>query len=221
VDFKPQNYKYPAGRQRTSRILSDFLYLCKPKKIPLPVGLNVLTDFLKRMTMVLLIVTVAGVLTCSCSRKVQPITDPHGGSNRQTGGTVMATPPCIIYKTRSDYSHNVAVILSDDKSRITSYPDVSDIVKQGERVYPTALAGGFLLDNRGIGPQVAFLSITYEEFMHYPKTPFSDDLFRLLVDTDPLVEMYQCGTRYQYTDFVSELNQIITTGNFPACKKLK
>ncbi|MFH1161446.1 MAG: hypothetical protein V1733_10940 [bacterium] len=176
---------------------------------------------MKKLTILSLIVLMTGVLFFSCSRKTQPAAGSQHESTQQTGGTVMATPPCIIYKTKSDYSRNVAVMLSEDKSKITSYPDVSDILKQGKGVYPTSLSNGFLLDNRGIGPQVAFLDITYDEFMQYDETPPSADLFQHLLDADPLVEMYQCGTRYQYNNFVSELNQIITAGNFSACKKLK
>jgi len=163
----------------------------------------------------------AGMVVLGCSRAAAPSQGASPATTGQSAQSTMAAPPCIIYKTRSDYSRNVAVSLSEDRNRIVSYPDVSDILKQGNSVYPVPLKEGFLLDNRGIGPEVAFLSMTYEAFMQLDETPSSSELFQRLLDADPLTEMYQCGTRYQYTDPVNELNQLITTGNFTGCKKLK
>ena len=133
----------------------------------------------------------------------------------------MALPPCIIYKTKEDYKVNVPVSLSEDKTRITSYPDVLDIKKQAGSVYPQELSGGFLLDNRGIGPDVAFLTITYDAYAKQTKTPSAEDLFQQLLDKDPLLEMYQCGNRYQYDDIIREMNQIINSGKLSDCKKIK
>lgn len=163
----------------------------------------------------------SGIFLVSCSKKSQPVTAATTEIKEQTGGSSMALPPCIIYKTRADYTSYVPVSLSGDKTRITSYPDASDIRKQGTAVYPQPLCGGFFLDNRGIGPDVAFLSITYDVYQAQTKTPSADDLFQQLLDKDPLLEMYQCGNRYQYNDIVRELNQIIDSGKLSDCKKIK
>lgn len=133
----------------------------------------------------------------------------------------MALPPCIIYKTKADYLKYVPVSLSKDKTRITSYPDIKDVSVQEKSPYPEKLSDGYLLDNRGIGPDVAFLSITYEEYVSKTKTPSADDLFQQLLDKDPLLEMYQCGNRYQYDDIIRELNQIIDSGKISDCKRIK
>ncbi len=74
----------------------------------------------------------------------------------------MPEPPCIIYKTRKNYDANVAVMLSADKTQIVSYPHPRDVFTRGELCTPVRLARKFRLDRRGIGPDVAFLSITYE-----------------------------------------------------------
>lgn len=161
------------------------------------------------------------VSLASCSKKTQPSATTSTEINKQSGGSVMALPPCIIYKTKKDYFYYVPVALSDDKNRITSYPDVTDIRKQGEAVLPRPLSGGYLLDNRGIGPDVAFLSITYDAYQALTKTPSADDLFQQLLDKDPLLEMYQCGNRHQYNDIVRELNQVIDSGKLSDCKKIK
>ena len=115
----------------------------------------------------------------------------------------------------------VPVTLSADKSRIVSYPDSKDIYYNGKLSVPTLLAHGFLLDNRGIGAQVAFLDYTYEEYSKLSAAPHAADLMSLLKDKDPLLEMYQCGQRSQYSDIEKELNDLITSGKLGSCKKLR
>lgn len=159
-----------------------------------------------------------GLLLISCSHHVSP-SGPAGGSKKGTVG--VSSPPCIIYRTRSDYSMYVPVTLSADKSKIVSYPDIKDIYFNGKLSVPSLLADGFLLDNRGIGLQVAFLSYTYEEYSRLSSTPPATDLINLLLDKNPLIEMYQCGQRGQYTDIEQELNVLLISGKLNTCKKLK
>lgn len=170
---------------------------------------------MKRLLAIFSIVIFSALSILSCSRKTQPV------SSSQNGGDVKALPPCIIYKTRADYRNFVAVSLSDDKSMITSYPDVTDIRKQGSGIYPLNLTDNYLLDNRGIGPDAAFLSITYEDYRKLQNTPSSQELFRFILDSDPILEMYQCGNRYQYRDIIAELNAVIESGKLSECKKIK
>jgi hypothetical protein len=158
------------------------------------------------------------LLFISCTHHNMPV----NSANTSTKGTIAVTsPPCIIYRTRSDYFLNVPVTLSADRSKIVSYPDIRDIWFNGKLSVPTRLANGFLLDNRGIGLQVAFLSYTYEEYSKLSSTPTATDLMSMLLDKDPLTEMYQCGQRSQYTDIEQALNALITSGKLNTCKKLK
>jgi hypothetical protein len=115
----------------------------------------------------------------------------------------------------------VPVMMSADKSKIESYPDIRDIYYEGKFALPTLLENGYLLDNRGIGPQVAFLWYTYEDYSKLSHTPTVEDLMTGLQDRDPLVEMYQCGQRSQYTNIEQELNDLIKSGKLSTCKKLK
>ena len=160
----------------------------------------------------------AGLLFISCSHHVS---SPGSAATSKKGTITVNSPPCIIYRTRSDYSRYVPVTLSADKSKIDSYPDIKDIYYNGKLSVPTPLANGFLLDNRGIGLQVAFLDYTYEEYSKLSSTPPATDLMSRLLDKDPLVEMYQCGRRSQYTNIEQELNVLITSGKLNTCKKLK
>jgi len=158
------------------------------------------------------------LLLTDCSRPV-----PSAGSSSvgKTGSGAAPSPPCIVYKTKADYLRNIPVILSEDKSRIVSYPDVKDVYYQGEIAYPTKLKDGFLLDNRGIGPDVAFLSVTYEEFSAMEKTPPAEELYKLILDKDPVTVMYKCGNRMDYQDIEKEMNKLISSGRISNCTKLK
>ena len=130
--------------------------------------------------------------------------------------TVMALPPTIIYKTTQNYDKNVAIYLSEDKKTITGYPATSD-VSAGS--YPTPLKKGYLLDNRGIGKNIAFISLTYEEYAALKKTPSTAELESMIIDKNPIKEMYYCGNRGQYSD-ISELNKLIDN-KFKGCQRVK
>lgn len=174
------------------------------------------------MKRVLIISGAALALSClavSCSKKSNPTSGTSTGNERIQVATPSA--PCIIYKTRGDYSQNLPVILTDDKSQIASFPDVADIKRQGERVYPTMLEGGFLLDNRGIDPNVVFLTLTYDEYGNREKTPGASELMSMILDRDPVTEMYRCGNRGDFADIVTDLNTLIQSGQLSKCQRIK
>jgi hypothetical protein len=166
----------------------------------------------------LLIFTIILLLTESCSRKTAVVFPSE--KNNPALIKQNKLPPCIIYKTKTDYSKEVPVALSADKSTIASYPDVKDVFINGNYPYPAKLDNGFLLDNRGIGPDVAFLDYTYEAYHALGTTPGPDELMKHVLDKDPLTEMYQCGNKSSYTDISAELNALIHSG-LKNCKKLK
>ena len=140
----------------------------------------------------------------------------------QNGSKVMIPgPKVIIYQTTKDYSQLVPVTLSADGKSIESYPDIKDVFYQGVLAYPTQLNKGYLLDNRGINTNVAFLDITYEAYSKLPKTPAPDQLMKMIMDSKPLVIMYSCGPRSKYKDIEKELNAKIDAGDFSDFTKLK
>ena len=149
--------------------------------------------------------------SCSSGKKVS-------GSAVQSNAMV---PGVIIYQTTRDYSKNVPVILSEDKKSIASYPGVSDVYIGEKLAYPTALANGFWLDNRGINQHVAFLGITYEEYAKLPQTPTVDELIKMIVDSSPLQCMYKGNARDSYSNIVKELNKKIKKGDFSGFEKMK
>jgi hypothetical protein len=129
-------------------------------------------------------------------------------------------PPTMVYKTRKNYNDKVAIILSPDKSEIISYPDPADI--DMSKVLPAPLANGFLLDNRGIDPNVAFLKMTYAEYAKLPKAPSKEELYKMIIDKNPIKEMCNCGNRKSIDDPVSQINYLITHRELEStCKQLK
>jgi len=163
----------------------------------------------------LILLSLSLLIMQSCSKKTSP------GSTPSNPGGDFSGPPTIIYKTTSDYSNNVPVLLSDDKSDIVSFPAPGDLLYQGEPATPVTLKDGFLYDRRGINQNVAFLKFTYEEYIKMGKTPDKELLMKSIIDRNPLEVMYNCGNRYRFDNVVEELNGIITGGRLGSCRKLK
>lgn len=126
--------------------------------------------------------------------------------------------PAVIYKTSRDFSDNVPVIMDENRTKILSYPDPVDLTFEGKPAKPTVLNKGYLLDNRGINKNVVFLKYTYEYFSQLSTPPSLNDMMLNILEKYPLVEMYSCGLRSEYTDIVKDMNSIIENG-FTNCKK--
>jgi hypothetical protein len=126
-------------------------------------------------------------------------------------------PHAVVYKTKGDYSKYVPVNLSDDKSRIISYPAPQDVYTAGKLALPTVLPHGFWLDNRGIGPNSCFVKITYEEYAKMAQAPSPDELYKLIIDKEPFTEMYDLGLRYTLKD--EEIREIVKKHKLKEYKK--
>jgi len=124
-------------------------------------------------------------------------------------------PQTIVYKTKKDYSNNVPVILSEDKSHIVTYPHPSDLKSEYGYMTPTKLRKGYWLDNRGINKNVAFLDISYKDYAALPDLPTETQLWAMIKDKDPIVSMCECGFRSEFKNPKKDLNKLISK------KKLK
>lgn len=170
---------------------------------------------INKLLTILLIISVAW--SCKTQKKVDEVASQKEIINID----YTAGPTTYIYKTKGDYNDKVPVTLSEDRTEIVSFPSPKDLYYKGKLAYPTQLDGGYLLDNRGISANVAFLNITYEKYSKLDSTPATESLFALILDNDPLLELYDCGNRYQYKDEVAELNSIINNEQLDQCKKVK
>ncbi len=131
-------------------------------------------------------------------------------------------PSVIVYKTKKNYIQNVPIILSKNKETILSYPSPKDLISQESYLYPIKLKKGYLLDKKGINTQTAFLNMNYLSYSRLLKSPNVNELYKLILDKDPMLEIYDCGNRYNYNDLKNDLNQIINKGLLKnKCKQLK
>jgi len=131
-------------------------------------------------------------------------------------------PPVLVYKTKANYNNLVPVILSEDKTKIVSYPHPQDLLKGSRFPLPFILNDGYLLDNRGIGKNVAFLNMTYEEYSKLGNVPSIEELYDIILDKDPLTELCDCGVRTAFTDETKQLDILIDNKKLRTiCKVIK
>ncbi|MDR2497626.1 MAG: hypothetical protein LBD21_10930 [Tannerellaceae bacterium] len=165
---------------------------------------------------IITIIILSFIAACSTSRQAAQ-------SASQTSVTGMnnsnasAGPPAIVYKTTADYADNVPVTMNAARTAIVSYPDPTDL---GQHSKPTPLRNGYLLDNRGINENVAFLRYTYDEYSRLPHPPTLAELQANIIDKNPLAELIRCGYRHQYPDIVEAMNRLIQSG-FTGCERIK
>lgn len=129
------------------------------------------------------------------------------------------SPAALVYKTRGDYFQRVPVTMNASKDSIIAYPDPVDVRLGDQLAVPTKLKKDYLLDNRGIGRNTAFLTYTYQNYAALSKVPTMNQLMDSLLDRNPLTELWDCGPRSLYKKEVDELNALMEKG-FPNCKAL-
>jgi len=79
-----------------------------------------------------------------------------------------------------------------------------------------------LLDNRGIGKNVAFLKWTYQEYAQLTAVPSLQELYNMILDKDPLTELCDCGNKKSFSDAPTQLNQLIDSKKLrTVCKTIK
>lgn len=131
-------------------------------------------------------------------------------------------PQALVYKTKGDYANRVPVLLSEDKTEIIAYPHPADLRVGEAFLTPTTLDDGYLLDNKGIGTNVAFLSYTYEEYSKLAEVPTLKELYDKIIDKEPLAELCNCGSKKALTEPEKQLNSLIKGGKLrTVCKAVK
>ncbi len=146
----------------------------------------------------------------------------HSSKNIENKSFVSPSGRVIIYKTKGDYYHHVPVTLSADKSKIVAYPHPSDLTIDEQFVKPIKLNGDYLLDNKGINQNSAFLKFTYEKYSKLKEAPSISALESAIIDNDPFTEMYDYGLKNSHDALVKQVNELIDNDELSIkCKKLK
>jgi len=131
-------------------------------------------------------------------------------------------PHLLVYKTRGDYRQKVPVLLSEDKKSILSYPDPADLKMAKGYTLPSLLHKGYLLDNRGIGKNVAFLKMTYKEYAALKSPPSTEELYKMIIDKAPITVLCDCGLKQSFKNPEKQVNSLIDKKQLKkACKTLK
>lgn len=142
-------------------------------------------------------------------------------TKQSTTGVTQTTEKALVYKTRADYSSYVPVTLSTDKKSIVAYPSPADVFYEGKLAKPTRLANDYWLDNRGIGVNTAFLKITYEDYSKLKEAPLLSEMMQMIIDADPILELYMLGDKAKFKSNPEELNRIIKKGGLKKFEQLK
>lgn len=161
---------------------------------------------------------VVSMYACSPGKK----STDNKGNEAPVGLIAIPQQGFMVYKTIDDYFEKVPIQLSEDKTRIVSYPAASDLKKQGEYIYPVKLSDNYLLDRRGIGPHTAFLEWDYKKYFESGSALSTEDLLMLVLDADPFIELYHCPSKVDETAASGYLNDLILSGQLQAkCKRIK
>ncbi|MDR2836315.1 MAG: hypothetical protein LBV69_09045 [Bacteroidales bacterium] len=163
---------------------------------------------MKKLHLILILIGIVFLLPSCKSKKISESV-PNKVNEEQVMASKIPSPPTIVYKTKRDYNNLVPITLSEDKTRIVSYPHPNDL-KNGDKLRtPTVLNDGYLLDNRGINVNTAFLSISYEVYSKLAEPLPMEDMWKLIIDDDPFVEICNCGYRIKYQYIEKEINELI------------
>ena len=132
-----------------------------------------------------------------------------GASTGLAQQAMVTGPHALVYKTKGNYRKLVPVVLSDDKATIVSSPDPRDVKAGGTRLLPTELHKGYLLDNRGISANTAFINMTVGKYAALPAAPSPAELYKMIIDKDPIVMLCDCGKKSAFKHPAADLNKLI------------
>jgi hypothetical protein len=166
-----------------------------------------------------LILSIFVLLNISCSPKKEVV---QNNREKLLEQSLISEPSVLVYKTNGNYNNLVPILLSDDGKTIISYPHPKDLIVGSGYPLPTILNDGYLLDNRGISRNVAFLSMSYKEYSNLENAPSLEEIYKMIIDKEPLLELYNCGTKTRFTNVEKEINNMILNNKIKTnCKIIK
>lgn len=92
----------------------------------------------------------------------------------------------LVYKTSVPCAQNVAISLNSAGTAVQSFPAPTDVSAASE---PLQLPDGWLLDRRGLGPNTAFIRLTYAEYAKLAQAPSTAELMGMILPDAHVTEM--------------------------------
>ncbi len=164
----------------------------------------------------LLFTLTAGLILVAC------VNTQQAKKKEKPANVVKVPAQTIIYKTKANFNNLVPVGLSENKKEVVSLPAPTDLLNGNNLRTPIQLHNGYLLDQRGIGPNTAFIKTTYQEYSKRNQPMSSPEILNNIKEADPIVEMYSCKYKGSSGELVDWLNDLIDKGQLSTkCTKLK
>lgn len=121
-------------------------------------------------------------------QQAQPAAEvaPEAAPVKAAGRAAAMLPRALVYKTSIPCADNVAISLNPAGTAVQSYPAPGDVSAASA---PVELPGGWYLDRRGLGPDVAFINLTYEEYSRLKQAPAPEELMKMIIPGAEVTEM--------------------------------
>lgn len=136
------------------------------------------------------------------------------------GTIVRAAPPAegmprqyvlkaMVYRTNVPCPDRVAISLNSARDAVQSFPAPADVSSESA---PLALADGWWLDRRGLGPNPAFIDMSYEQYSRLKEPPSTARLMRMILPDVSVTEVRRLDmTPQQAAADTAAVNAIIRT----------
>ena len=173
---------------------------------------------MKQISLILmLILSISG---CKTQQKSSENTNTDHSATQIAPKPFVTALPHIVF-TKPQKQSKCACNSIEDKMQIVSYPHPSDLYYNGKFALPEVLHNGYLLDNRGI-TKCSVFEIYLQEYSKFTDVPTLDELFKNIIDKEPLIELWDCGKQANFTDLQKQLNEMIDKNQLiEKCKRVK
>ncbi|MDE6271057.1 MAG: hypothetical protein K2M12_09430 [Muribaculaceae bacterium] len=95
-----------------------------------------------------------------------------------TGSISKVLPKALVYRTNVPCPDKVVISLNTNRTAVQSFPAPTDVSAASA---PLPLGHGWWLDRRGMGPNPAFIDMTYEQYAALKQAPSPAELLKMVL----------------------------------------
>lgn len=119
-----------------------------------------------------------------------------------------ALPRAIVYRTNVPCPDKVVISLNADRTAVLSYPAPTDVSAASSAL---PLADGWWLDRRGMGPNPAFIDMTYSQYAALSQAPGPAELMKMIIPGIEVTEVRRLDmTPQQAAADTAAVNAVLT-----------